>query len=122
MANQKKVVYIFIVITLIYLYKYVKKNMVYHNEIPVTHNNDNVTFPEIPITSKSWVPVIPNHSYVYSAFIDNRENISGIKLIVILNETNNRNSNLKCLLWNREGKQIITVNSSVVTKIGKKRR
>ena len=78
----------------------------------------NNFIPSGPFITNSWQTIIPKHSYVYSAFIDNRINRSQIKIIVLIETRFQQNFNLKCLIWEYKAGNPVTVSAFIVSTIG----
>ena len=51
------------------------------------------------VTSETWQPIVPNDSYVYSAYIDNRFSGTSFTLITIENGHHKRKLTSYCHLW-----------------------
>ena len=78
---------------------------------------NNVSF-ERRNLSFLWQPVIPHHSYIYSAHIDSRDNRKMIKVFTIVEEKVKENFNLYCHIWYRKTSYVAVVKAEAEPKVG----
>ena len=78
---------------------------------------NNVSF-EAKNLSLIWQPVIPEHSYIYSAHFDNRDNRKMIKVFTIIEEKVKDNFNLYCHIWYRKTSYVAVVKAEAEPKVG----
>ena len=90
------------------------------NQGTVTNQTElcnNVSF-ETKKLSFQWQPVIPYHSYIYSAHIDNRDNRKMIKVFTIIEEKVQEYFKLYCYIWYRNTQHAAVVKAEAEPKAG----
>ena len=65
-----------------------------------------------------WQPIIPDHSYIYSAHIDNRDDRKMIKVFTIIEVKMAENFNLYCHVWYENASHVIAVKAEPEPKVG----
>ena len=73
-----------------------------------TYLCNNVTAPRRNL-SFIWQPIIPGHSYIYSAHIDNRDDRKMIKVVTILDVNRKDYFNLYCHIWHENAAHVTAV-------------
>ena len=64
-----------------------------------------------------WQPIIPDHSYIYSAHIDNRDGKKMIKVFTIIEVNMTENFNLYCHVWFSNASYVIAVKAELEPKV-----
>ena len=82
-----------------------------------THVCTNITAPRRNL-SFVWQPIIPGHSYIYSAHIDNRDDRKMIKVVTIIEVNMTENFNLYCHIWYRHTSYVTVVKAEKEPKVG----
>ena len=65
-----------------------------------------------------WQPIIPGHSYIYSAHIDNRDDRKMIKVVTIIEVNMTENFNLYCHVWYSYASYVTVVKAEAEPKVG----
>ena len=86
-------------------------------ETKETHVCNNVTAPRRNL-SFVWQPIIPGHSYIYSAHIDNRDGRKMIKVVTIIEVDMTENFNFYCHIWYRHASYVTVVRAQAEPKVG----
>ena len=94
-----------------------EKSFTKGKETKETHVCNNVTAPRRNL-SFIWPPIIPGHSYIYSAHIDNRDDRKMIKVFTIIEVTVTENSNLYCHVYYENSSYVTAVKAKVKSKVG----
>ena len=82
-----------------------------------THVCKNITAPRSNL-SFVWKPIIPSHSYIYSAHIDNRDDRKMIKVFTIIEVNMTENFNLYCHVYYENSSFVTAVKAKVKSKVG----
>ena len=78
---------------------------------------NNITAPRRNF-SFIWQPIIPGHSYIYSAHIDNRDDRKMIKVFTIIEVNMTENFNLYCHVYYESSSYVTAVKAKVKFKVG----
>ena len=66
----------------------------------------------------AWQSIIPDKSFVYSAFIDNRNKQRLIKLVTIININEDANYDIYCHIWIKNSTFPVVVNAQAEPRFG----
>ena len=94
-----------------------EKSFTKGKETKETHVCNNVTAPRKNL-SFIWQPIIPGHSYIYSAHIDNRDDRKMIKVFTIIEVNMTENFNLYCHVYYENSSYVTAVKAEVKFKVG----
>ena len=78
---------------------------------------NNVSFQRKNL-SLVWQPVIPEHSYIYSAHFDNRDGRKMIKVFTIIEKKVKDNFKLYCHIWYRSASCVAVVQAKAEPQVG----
>ena len=95
-----------------------QKPMTQQKQSTVTEFCKHVNLVNTNASSLTWQPIVPNDSYIYSAYLDDRINGTAVTLITIEDGYRKQNFISYCHLWFKNESLPVVVEAAVVYWLG----